>query len=72
MAKGSKAAAKSWLVMAPFQPLTPAETWIRKAQWLLKHGQYGAAKEMVDKVLRPAALLPASSQPKPTLQRTRC
>jgi hypothetical protein len=37
------------MVMAPLQPVTPAEVWIRKAAWLVAHGQFGAARELVDK-----------------------
>eukprot|EP00873_Tetraselmis_striata_P015149 jgi/Tetstr1/435413/TSEL_024322.t1 len=44
-----RAGASPWLVMAPLQPVTPAEVWIRKAQWLVAHGQYGRARELVDK-----------------------
>lgn len=40
----------SWMVMSPLQPFTPAEPWMRKSHWLVTHGQYGAAKEMLDKV----------------------
>ncbi len=55
LTKSPAKSTESWLVTAPIQPLTPAETWIRKAQWLLQHAQLGAAKELVDKVssLRP-------------------